>query len=109
SVEVFDEHDLVVGLVVDELVDDLAGHQQPEPSRPKALLLPREGVAHGLVLRIAEGRVAEGFEAEALSGIRDAVEEHAARAQIGDANALGGIEAAAPLDGVHEELAEGLA
>ena len=108
SVEVLDEDDLVLRLVVEQLVDARSGQQEPESSRSDAFLLAHVGVLHRVVGRVADGRVLEALEAETVAGIRDAVEEHAPRPEVGDPDALGRVEPAAPLDGVHQQLPEGL-
>ena len=44
-VEVFDEHDFVLALVVDQFVSDSADQHEAEPSRAKSLLF-----AHGMMV-----------------------------------------------------------
>ena len=85
-VEVLDEDDLVARLVVDQLIDDPSRDREPQTPWPQSLLLSHQSVPQRIVLRIVDRRVHEAVGAEPRTGIGDAVQQHAARAQAGDAN-----------------------
>ena len=81
---------------------------RPKPARPQSLLLADERVLQRIVLGIVDRGVRQLADVEALARVGDAVQQHAPRADARDAHLARGIELAAPLDGVEEQLAERL-
>jgi hypothetical protein len=57
---------------------------------------------------LASAECSRPSKLKALAGVLDPVEQHAPRAQVGDAHGLGRVQLAAPLDRVHQQLAERL-
>src|SRR3954468_14940083 len=93
AVQIFNQHDLVVALVIDHLVYHVACDEDAEAAGPQALIFARSLVQHGVALGIEKGRdwargLIERFYAEAFAGVFDAVENHARRAQVSDFDEL---------------------
>jgi hypothetical protein len=64
---------LVLGLVVDQLIDQGFCHQETQPAGSQAFFLPRGHVLDGIVVEIVDRRVSQAFKLEAGAGIGDAV------------------------------------
>src|SRR5438552_1582753 len=106
-VRVLDEEHLVARLVVEQLIHDLTHEQEAKAAGTQALCFSHAHVAVGLAGRVADGRVLQRLRVEARAGVSDAIEEHAAPAQISDPHLAVRVELPAPLDGVGEQLVEG--
>src|SRR5712692_1658182 len=85
GVEVFDEDNFVLCFVVDEFVHHRADEKKAESARPQTFFHAHIVVRARFVWRIRKRRMLEALEAKARAGIGDAVQEHAFRAQVGDA------------------------
>src|SRR4051812_34022020 len=103
-VEVLDEHDLVSRLVVDQFIDKGSRDRQSQPARPDALLFADDGMAQRIVFGVADRRMPQTIDIEALTRIGNAIEQHSPRTKVRDANLAGAIQLTAPLDGVRQQL-----
>ena len=106
ALQVFDQHDLVVRFVVDELVDERFREEEAEAARAQAFFLARLSVRQGIVVGIVDRGVLQFFGTKAWPGIVDAIEQRAVGANVGDTHLLIRVEASAPLDRVIEQLAK---
>ena len=107
DVEVFHKEHSVAALVVDQLVNHAAGHQNAEAAGTFAGFGAHFHVMDGGIRGIRNGGVRECVERETFAGIGDVNDDGFRRAQERGADALVGVVLAAVLDGVEEQLAEG--
>src|SRR5262249_17361567 len=104
---VSDEYYFVLLVVVDQFIGRGLGHHDSESAGANSFFLADVHVCNRLTW-MRNCSVLEVLEAETLSGIGDAVHQHARRAHVCDANFTIRIEFATPLDGVHQKLTKGL-
>src|SRR2546426_444646 len=90
-VRILDEQHLVARLVVEQLIHDLTHEQEAEAAGTQTPFFPRAHVAVGLAGRVANGRVLQPLRVEARTGVSDAIEQHAAPAQISDPHFAVGV------------------
>src|SRR6516162_2827586 len=62
----------------------------------------------GLIRWISDGGMFQAFKTEACAGISNAIQQHPASTQAGDAYLLIGVEPSTPLNGVQKEFPESL-
>ena len=107
SRQVLDEQHLVAALVVDQLIHQVAGHEDAETAGALSALGANLDVLDGRIVRIGNGRVRQQVHREAFAGVLNPHNQGARRAHQRNAHALPGVGAAAVLDGIQEQLAEG--
>src|ERR1035437_9890047 len=97
---VLDEQHLVASLVVDQLIHQVAGHEDAETAGALSPLRANLDVLDGRIVRIGNGRVWQQVHREALAGVLNPHNQGARRAHQRNAHALPGVGAAAVLDGI---------
>src|SRR5262245_279246 len=107
-IEVFHEYNFVVSLVVDQIIDKRAGHEQPKAARPQPFLLSHLHVSVRLVRLVSNGSVRKLVRGEARPWIGYPVKDHALCSQARDPHASIWIQLTAPLHGVYQKLAKRL-
>ena len=93
-------------LVVDQVVDELAGEQYPEASSAQTLLFTHEGVADGIVIRVIDRCVVQVGKVETVARIFYSTNECMPKADEPDLNQRLWIEMAAVFDSVAKQLSE---
>src|SRR5215475_3888255 len=106
--QIFDEHHLVAPFVVDQLVNQLVGHQDAEAAGAQTLFVAHRDVAKRVARRIVHRRVFERAGVEALARILDPVDDRAFEQYAEDFDVFRRVEFAAVFDGVVEHFAEGV-
>ena len=104
--EVFDEQHGIPALVVDQLVHQVAGHENAESARPLALLHAHFDVLDRRILGIGNRRMRQEVEGETGAGVVNMHDQGAFGAQEGNPHPFSGIRLPAVLDGIHEQLAK---
>src|ERR1700728_897246 len=84
SVEVLHEHNFILGLVVDQLIDFCFDQDEAEPARAQALFLAYQAVLDAIIMR--DGGVVQIGEFESGARIGNTIEQHAFGPKIGNAN-----------------------
>ena len=94
-------------LVVDQVVDELAGEQNAEASPAQTLLFTHEGVANRIVIRVIDCCVVQAGRVETVARIFYSTNECVLEAHQPDLNQRRRIEMAAVFDSVAKHLPEG--
>lgn len=91
AVEIFDQHDGISVLVIDELVRDLLGQHDAEPTWPKAHLGAQLGMPERIVRRIIHSGVSQVAYRETGTVIAHIEQNHAIGSDERDVDAAIGF------------------
>ena len=95
-------------LVVDQVVDELAGEQYAEASAAQTLLFTHESVPDRIVIRVIDCCVVQAGKVETIARIFNSANECVLEADEPDLNQRLWIEMAAVFDSVAKHLPEGV-
>ena len=94
-------------VIVDQVVDVLAGEQNAEASPAQTLLFAHEGVPDGIIVRVIDRCMVQAREVETVARIFYSTNECVPKADEPDLNQRLWIEMAAVFDSVAKHLPEG--
>lgn len=104
--EIFDQENLVPLFTMDQVIDELFGHEQTEAAGPQTPLFANSEMTKEVLGRIGDSGMMQFVEREALARILDLTGNGASAANVGDLHVLAGIKICTVLHGVEKNFTE---